>query len=90
MTGDSSRFWFVAERLVSIHARRVTGDFRRAAPQVLVLVSIHARRVTGDLRGRKYKRYFRKVSIHARRVTGDVMGLCLTRCICEFQFTPVV
>ena len=59
------------DALVSIHARRATGDlplcFFGSAP---VSVSIHARRATGDLisataGGSNH------VSIHARRATGD-------------------
>ena len=35
-------------KVVSIHARRVTGDLNRAHLQPHSVVSIHARRVTGD------------------------------------------
>ena len=73
MTGDRGRDVHGRRGVVSIHARRVTGDHD---PSALSLqhraVSIHARRVTGDAKlfGERLEVL---VSIHARRVTGDLL-----------------
>ena len=58
-------------RVVSIHARRATGDRRAGGASGRMTVSIHARRATGDdERGRMFLPF--AVSIHARRATGDI------------------
>ena len=65
---------------VSIHARRVTGDYRNRSHHSGRPVSIHARRVTGDSALRNAGQD-QNVSIHARRVTGDVGEL---RPLCDW------
>ncbi len=74
--------------VVSIHARRVTGDSTPTRSPPRSTVSIHARRVTGDPMGGEF-RFIDRVSIHARRVTGDLEWF-KTTLTGSFQFTPVV
>ena len=56
--------------LVSIRARRVTGDRRESPSQLAKQVSIRARRVTGDMSS-EFFTGGKIVSSRARRVTGD-------------------
>ena len=88
MTGDRKRQQQRPQHKVSIHARRVTGDFSTFSFPSASSVSIHARRVTGDTVTSNIQ-LFNLVSIHARRVTGDSVLLVGFASV-KFQFTPVV
>ena len=79
----------LADRIISIHAFRVEGDYEKKFLGISLSISIHAFRVEGDA-VIIVKLYFIGISIHAFRVEGDLGQNGTMDDMHEFQSTPSV